>query len=37
MESTIAKIKKSSTAEIWVGLRDYHGTQFVDIREHFLD
>ncbi len=37
MEATIAKIKKNSTAEIWVNLRDFQGMQFVDIREHYLD
>jgi hypothetical protein len=37
MEATIAKIKKNASAEVWVCLREYQGTQFVDVREHFLE
>ena len=37
MEATIAKIKKHSTSEIWVSLREYEGNQYVDVREHFLE
>src|SRR5437660_858711 len=37
MEATIAKIKKHSTSEIWVSLREYEGSQYVDVREHFLE
>ena len=36
MEATVAKIKKSSSAEIWVCLREYLSAQYVDIREHFF-
>lgn len=37
MEAIVAKIKKNSTTEIWVHLRDYQGRQFVDLREYFFD
>jgi hypothetical protein len=36
MEATVAKIKKSVNAEIWICLREFQGRQYVDIREHFL-
>ena len=36
MEATVAKIKKNNSAEIWVCLREYLSTQYVDIREHFF-
>ncbi len=36
MEATVAKLKKNTSAEVWVCLRDYQGKQYVDIREHFL-
>src|SRR5579859_926916 len=37
MEATIAKIKKNTSAEIWVCLREFEGRQYVDVREHFLE
>jgi hypothetical protein len=36
MEATVAKLKKNTSAEVWVCLRDYKGRQYVDVREHFL-
>src|SRR6266480_167523 len=36
MEATVAKIRKSATAEIWVRMREYQGRQYVDLREHFF-
>lgn len=36
MEATVAKIKKSGSAEIWVSLKEYQGRQYIDVREHFI-
>jgi hypothetical protein len=36
MEATVTKLKKNSTSEVWVCLRDFQDRQYVDIREHFL-
>jgi hypothetical protein len=36
MDATVAKLKKNTSAEVWVCLRDYQGRQYVDVREHFL-
>jgi hypothetical protein len=36
MEATVAKLRKSASAEVWISLREYQGKQYVDIREHFL-
>jgi transcriptional coactivator p15 (PC4) len=36
MEATVAKLKKKTSAEVWVCLRDYQGQQYVDVREYFL-
>lgn len=36
MEATISKIRKNSSAEMWVSLREFQGRQYVDLREHFF-
>lgn len=36
MESLVSKIRKNANAELWVALREFHGKQYVDVREHFL-
>ena len=36
MEATVAKLKKNTSSEVWVCLRDYQNRQYVDVREHFL-
>jgi hypothetical protein len=36
MDVVVAKIKKNSSAELWVSLRVFQGEQYIDIREHFF-
>jgi len=36
MDSTIAKLKKNASTEIWICLREFESRQYIDIREHFF-
>jgi len=36
MDSTVAKLKKNASTEIWICLRKFESRQYIDIREHFF-